>query len=235
MSHELLKVNVLVHCGDLFHVDTLDLYSARQRAAFTKHASEELRMKEETLRRDLGRVLLQLEKLQDEQIRKALTPEKPEARMNDEERAEALALLRDPKLLDRILEHFTDCGMVGEETNKLVGYLAAVSRHLEAPLAVVVQSSVGGGKKFVDGCGAGVRAGRRAHSILGDDGPGALLHGRDGSEAQGAGHRGRRRREPRGVCVEAAAERRLADDRFHRQRSGDRANWSRISTAWKGR
>ncbi len=146
MSHELLKVNVLVHCGDLFHVDTLDLYSARQRAAFTKQASEELRLKEETLRRDLGRVLLQLEKLQDEQIRKALTPEKPEAQMRDEDRAEALALLRDPKLLDRILEHFTDCGMVGEETNKLVGYLAAVSRHLEAPLAVVVQSSSAAGK-----------------------------------------------------------------------------------------
>ena len=146
MSHELLKVNVLVHCGDLFHVDTLDLYSARQRAAFTKQASEELRIKEETLRRDLGRVLLQLEKLQDEQIRKALTPEKPEALMSDDDRSEALALLRDPKLLDRILEHFTDCGMVGEATNKLVGYLAAVSRHLEAPLAVVVQSSSAAGK-----------------------------------------------------------------------------------------
>jgi hypothetical protein len=127
-------------------VDTLDLYSARQRAAFTKQASEELRLKEETLRRDLGRVLLQLEKLQDEQIRKALTPEKQEARMSDEERNEAMTLLRDPKLLDRILEHFTDCGMVGEETNKLVGYLAAVSRHLEAPLAVVVQSSSAAGK-----------------------------------------------------------------------------------------
>jgi hypothetical protein len=66
--------------------------------------------------------------------------------MSDADRAEALTLLRDPKLLDRILEHFTDCGMVGEETNKLVGYLAAVSRHLEAPLAVVVQSSSAAGK-----------------------------------------------------------------------------------------
>ncbi len=146
MSHELLKVNVLVSCGDLFHVDTLDLYSARQRAAFTKQASEELRLKEETLRRDLGRVLLELEKLQDEQIRKALLPEKPAPEMNEQERAEALTLLRDPKLLDRILEHFEACGVVGEETNKLIGYLAAVSRHLEAPLAVVVQSSSAAGK-----------------------------------------------------------------------------------------
>ena len=36
--------------------------------------------------------------------------------------------------------------MVGEETNKLVGYLAAVSRKLEQPLAVMVQSSSAAGK-----------------------------------------------------------------------------------------
>jgi DNA primase len=146
LSHELLKVNVLVSCGDLFHVDTLDLYSARQRAAFTKQASEELQLKEETLRRDLGRVLLQAEKLQDEQIRRALTPEKAEVQMTDAERSEALALLREPKLLERILEHFEACGVVGEESNKLIGYLAAVSRHLDTPLAVVVQSSSAAGK-----------------------------------------------------------------------------------------
>ena len=39
--------------------------------------------------------------------------------------------------------------MVGEETNKLVGYLAAVSRRLEAPLAVVVQSSSAAGKSLL--------------------------------------------------------------------------------------
>ena len=146
LSHELLKVNILVSRGDLFHVDTLDLYVDRQRAAFIKRAAEELQLKEEMLRRDLGRVLMQLERLQDEQIRKALSPEKTEPEMTEQDRAEALALLRDPKLLDRILEHFEACGIVGEESNKLVGYLAAVSRHLDTPLAVVVQSSSAAGK-----------------------------------------------------------------------------------------
>ncbi len=59
---------------------THSICTRRGNAAFTKQASEELRIKEETLRRDLGRVLLQLEKLQDEQIRQTLTPEKPAAR-----------------------------------------------------------------------------------------------------------------------------------------------------------
>ena len=146
LSHELLKVNVLVSAGDAFHVDTLDLYAARQRAAFTKQASEELKIGEDVLKRDLGRVLLELERLQDEQIRKALDPAKPEVTMTEDERGEALALLRDPQLTDRILEDFARCGIVGEHTNALTGYLAAVSRHLESPLAIVVQSSSAAGK-----------------------------------------------------------------------------------------
>jgi DNA primase len=103
-------------------------------------------VKEDAIRKDLGRVLLKLEELQDEAIKKALEPQKAEIALTEVDQKEALELLRDPKLLDRILEDFTRCGVVGEETNKLVGYLAAVSRHLEAPLAVVVQSSTAAGK-----------------------------------------------------------------------------------------
>ena len=36
--------------------------------------------------------------------------------------------------------------MVGEKTNKLVAYLAATSRKLDSPLAVLVQSSSAAGK-----------------------------------------------------------------------------------------
>ena len=151
MSYELLKVNVLVsgrmpRGESAFHVDTLDLYSARQRSVFTKQASEELGLKEEVLRRDLGRVLLKLEELQDEQIKQALAPKEEAVTMSEDDRAEAMELLRSPALLDRIVEDFARCGMVGEETNKLVGYLGVVSRHLEAPLAIIVQSSSAAGK-----------------------------------------------------------------------------------------
>ena len=151
LSYELLKINVLVsgmtpHGESAFHVDTLDLYVARQRSVFTKQAAEELGLKEEVIRRDLGRVLMKLEELQDEQIKKALEPEKKEIEIGPEERAQAMELLRDPRLLERIIEDFALCGVVGEETNKLVGYLGVVSRHLESPLAIIVQSSSAAGK-----------------------------------------------------------------------------------------
>jgi DNA primase len=151
MSYELLKVNVLVsgrtpRGESAFHVDTLDLYSARQRSGFTKQAAEELVVKEEVLRRDLGRVLLKLEELQDEQIKQTLAPKEEAVTISDEDQAQAMELLRDPRLLDRIVEDFALCGVVGEETNKLVGYLGVVSRHLESPLAIIVQSSSAAGK-----------------------------------------------------------------------------------------
>jgi DNA primase catalytic core len=151
MSYELLKVNVLLsgttpRGESAFHVDTLDLYVARQRSSFTKQAAEELGIKEEVIRRDLGRVLMKLEEMQDEQIKQALAPKEKAVTLTDEERAEAMELLRSPNLLERIVADFARCGVVGEETNKLVGYLGVVSRHLEAPLAIIVQSSSAAGK-----------------------------------------------------------------------------------------
>jgi DNA primase len=63
----------------------------------------------------------------------------------EEERA-ALEYLRQPDLLARIGADFARCGVVGEEVNTLLGYLAATSRLLERPLAVIVQSSSAAGK-----------------------------------------------------------------------------------------
>jgi DNA primase catalytic core len=151
MSHELLKVNVLLSGTNLrgesgFHVDTLDLYSARQRTVFLKQAAEELGVKEDVIRRDLGHVLLKLEELQEQQIKNALEPKPEEITLDEDERTAAMELLRDPRLLDRILSDFERCGMVGEETNKLVSYLAVTSRLLESPLAILVQSSSAAGK-----------------------------------------------------------------------------------------
>ncbi|WP_338152082.1 site-specific tyrosine recombinase XerC [Caballeronia zhejiangensis] len=66
--------------------------------------------------------------------------------MSEADRRAALELLNAPDLLGRIVADFAACGVVGEETNKLVGYLAAVSRKLDTPLAVVIQSSSAAGK-----------------------------------------------------------------------------------------
>lgn len=129
-----------------FFVDTVDLYSARQRGAFLKAAAAELEVDERVLGKELGPILLAVEAKRESKRAEAAAPKKGPKPMSDEERAEALELLRDPKLATRIVEDLERVGIVGEETNKLIAYLAATSRKLEEPLAVVIQSSSAAGK-----------------------------------------------------------------------------------------
>ncbi|MCF6179039.1 MAG: CHC2 zinc finger domain-containing protein, partial [Geopsychrobacter sp.] len=146
MSYEQLKINLCVSDNDCMHVDHLDLYHAKQRLSFIKQASIELGVNADVIKKDLTKVLWKLEQLQDEQIQKTLKPEVKEIQISSEEEQQALDLLRSPDLLNQILNDFNRAGVVGEETNKLVGYLAAVSRKLDDPLAVIIQSTSAAGK-----------------------------------------------------------------------------------------
>ncbi len=146
LSFDQMRVNVLASRGEQFHVDTIELYAARQRALFIKQAADEMCVKEDVVKRDMGRLLLKLEELQDEQIRRATAPQQKVVEVSDDEQRAALELLRDPQLLGRILSDYERCGIIGEETNKLVCYLGAVSRKLDEPLAVIIQSSSAAGK-----------------------------------------------------------------------------------------
>jgi len=146
--HDVLKVSVMA-CNDHgFHTDSLDLYQAKQRQVFVNQACIELGVKDEVIKKDLGKVLLKLEELQEVQISDHLNtkPGDEQKILSNEEQATALELLKSPDLLNRILEDFNAAGVVGEETNKLAGYLACVSRKLEKPLAVMVQSTSAAGK-----------------------------------------------------------------------------------------
>ncbi|WP_419634971.1 hypothetical protein [Thiolapillus sp.] len=54
--------------------------------------------------------------------------------------------LKDNNLVGRIIEDFAKTGLVGEPSNALMGYLACVSRKLNIPLAIIVQSTSAAGK-----------------------------------------------------------------------------------------
>ena len=145
-SLEQLRVQLYCVRGEGLHTDRLDLYSAMRRGAFLKQAASELGVREEVLKRDLGKLLLALEELHEHRVREAMKPKDETVRLSEQETAEALELLCDPRLLERILADFERCGVVGEQTNKLLGYLAAVSRKLEQPLGVLIESSSAAGK-----------------------------------------------------------------------------------------
>jgi DNA primase len=163
LSYESLKVNLLAAAPmveadrsvdrpdeshpQAVHVDTLDLYQARARAAFVKSAAAELGVAEEIIKGDIGKVLLALEAEQEKLITAALEPKAATTVAIDEcSRVRAMSLLMSADLIQRIAADFSRSGVVGERSNALVGYLAAISRKLDRPLALLIQSTSAAGK-----------------------------------------------------------------------------------------
>jgi 5S rRNA maturation endonuclease (ribonuclease M5) len=138
-----LRATVKAEKDGRFHVDTLDLYSSRSRTEFARRAGKTLGVEAGVVEPHLLALLVDAENAADD-------AEEPEASsiaaMTEPERADALALLKRPDLLDQVAKDVDALGYVGEETNKRLLYLVAVSRKLDDPLSAIVLSQSGAGK-----------------------------------------------------------------------------------------
>jgi DNA primase len=140
-----LKVGLRVQAGERFHLDQVDLIRDVERRRFIERAAEETALTPDLLKRDMGRLLLAVEQAQ-VQLLKPAEALATAVTLSVEEREEALQWLRAPNLMDRLKEAFHLAGIIGEEANTLVAYLAGVSRKLERPLAIIIQSASAAGK-----------------------------------------------------------------------------------------
>ena len=140
-----LKIGLRVQTGERFHLDQVDLIRDVERRRFIERAAEETALSPDLLKRDLGRLLLAVEQAQLQLLKPAETTSTV-VTLTVEEREEALQWLRAPNLITRLKEAFHLAGIIGEEINTLVAYLAGVSRKLERPLAIIIQSASAAGK-----------------------------------------------------------------------------------------
>jgi 5S rRNA maturation endonuclease (ribonuclease M5) len=138
-----LRVTVKVTRGDLFHVDTLDLYASRSRSEFAKRVSKVFSVEASLVESALLSLVVEAEKKADQELDQVAAQP---ASMTDAERVEALALLKRADLLDQVASDIDALGYVGEETNKRLLYLVAISRKLDDPLSAIVLSQSGAGK-----------------------------------------------------------------------------------------
>jgi len=141
-----LRVTVKVTRGDLFHVDTLDLYASRSRSEFGKRVCKVFGAEAAAVESALLALVADAERKADHDIDEGSAEP---AVMTDAERGEALALLKCPDLLDRVARDIDALGYVGEETNKRLIYLVAISRKLSDPLSAVILSQSGAGKSYL--------------------------------------------------------------------------------------
>ncbi len=146
-----LRVIMTARREDSSHTDRLDLYTAKHRVSFAYRAAHRLELPAAKIEEDLNRLIPMLEMLLTENRSKADDKSRrPE--MTAEENREALALLRHPRLLDRIAADLETVGYVGEEGNKQLAYLIATSRKLDKPLSAIVRSESGAGKSYLMEC-----------------------------------------------------------------------------------
>jgi DNA primase catalytic core len=129
-----------------FHVDTVDFYSARSRAYLNRGLADLFGSSKTIITRDLEQLLVYTESFQPPDTDPKA---KQEAIISSKDKKEALGFLKSPKLLDNITKDLETIGYTGEDMNKLLCYLAAVSRKMSDPLSVMIQSRSAAGKSYL--------------------------------------------------------------------------------------
>jgi DNA primase len=143
-----LRATIKAQRGAAMHVDTVDLYASRSRSEFEKRASKTLSIEAGNVEAALLKLLVEAERPgADGKSEQEASPAPPT--MSASERAEALELLKRLDLLDQVARDVDALGYVGEETNKRLLYLVAVSRKLAGPLSAIVLSQSGAGKSGI--------------------------------------------------------------------------------------
>jgi DNA primase catalytic core len=127
-----------------FHIDTVDFYLSRSRRPFVLETARLFHETADIIESDLNRLTERLEKQTTEPEPTPLGPV-----MTAEEQTEAVKLGRASDLVDEIVRDLTKLGPVGEDVNKLTGYLAMTSRKMDDPLALLILSGSGAGKSLL--------------------------------------------------------------------------------------
>ena len=121
-----MKVTLRVSCEGLIHIDNVDLYKDSDRRKFIDRANEECLLDKALLKRDLGKILIMLEQEMEQRIYHTEVEPKQSITISDEDRAEALELLKSTDLLQKIESVFDDVGLQGERSNKMTAFLSMI-------------------------------------------------------------------------------------------------------------
>ncbi len=138
-----LRATLRTEHGGRLHVDSIDFYSARARKTLTQDLCRFFEETNETIESDIVRLIRCCES--HEPPAGQPLPDRV-ADIPEAERREAEAFGRSPDLVERLVADYAACGLVGEKANKVLCYLAAVSRKTQDPLSILILSSSGAGK-----------------------------------------------------------------------------------------
>jgi DNA primase len=141
-----LRAAVRVERQGRLHVDSVDLYSSRARRNLSLDLGRFFEEAKDAIDGDIDRLI----RLCEQWCEQRPDPDgAAKIQLSEKEVREARELGKADDLMARILSDYELCGLIGEEPNKLLCYLAAVSRMMEEPLSVLILSSSGAGKSVL--------------------------------------------------------------------------------------
>ncbi len=141
-----LKCTIKADKGGKIHFDTINLYSAKDRRFLAQDLTLAFDELPETVQSDIEYLVKNCESRSANPTSDMVGSRNQPSVMTSGERDQCIDFGKSANLTNLILEDYNSCGLVGEEINKLVCYLAMTSRKLKKPLNVMILSSSGAGK-----------------------------------------------------------------------------------------
>jgi DNA primase len=141
---ERLKVNLRAAYRNKYHIDTLDLYQSRARRYLITQLVKLFELEPNIINSDLLYIINEVEKYQAKQDE--AKEQIKVYQMSRQEEEEAVKYLESADLLKNILADIENVGYIGEQSNKILAYLIAISRRLPRPLSGIIISQSGAGK-----------------------------------------------------------------------------------------
>ena len=141
-----VKIENKEHSHHLPVRHSLDLYHSKQVEHLVQKIAQSLETSTTQAEKTISDMTGALERYRQNKLEQ-LKPKKTEKpAMTQEDKAEAIKYLKDPKLLRNTLTDIAKSGIVGEKNNALIAYLAYTSRKRDKPLHIMCLGASGTGK-----------------------------------------------------------------------------------------
>jgi hypothetical protein len=128
---------------------TLDLYNDNQIDKLIRTLCEKWELKLLEVSKTVHEFITELENYKLDRLKYPKTKERNTFELSDEEARSALSYLKDKKLIQNLKTDFQNLGILGEDENALILFLAMASHRYENPFSVLCLAKSGIGKSYL--------------------------------------------------------------------------------------
>ena len=132
--------------------DDANLYNRRDRQRLIRDMGEDLELESESCKELIAELTEVLTAYRLDMLEKAQqvdTDEEGDEPFSEAEMQAAMKLLKDKKLMRRLMKAYPKLGMIGEEKNAMLIFLIFLTRFSNSPLHVLIQGPSGSGKTWL--------------------------------------------------------------------------------------